>query len=600
MAKTKQISSDNIVNLGSLIEVKLVDILRDGRLSTEIPSSFVVEVRRKTDSSRPARSAGKCVLKTFPKDRRNQEVFRHEVQAYSKLAGQVTYNSAQEAADALFDTLSELKPKHGWPRCLGYMAVPTEMEDYEFEWTDMAEAAVAKRQTQNALLLEYIPGLEPVTAKMLNPVLIEDILDTLAQLQEEGIHHRANINPAVWPKPGIRNIYVQCSKPGARGVPFIANFGHAQVLGDSERERRLMEAEMEDLEHHLKRMMEGKLLVDEIFRILGDLSHAASKGILIFAIHNNRSAEGVSLITQILYALVFCTRYLDLFHTAATWNVMFKISYILSSFYILGIMQWVFPRSRERELSWKLGAIILGGTAALSPFAMLIFKSKKQWGFFPWAWTFSEILESVCVLPQLLLLRQTTVPTVIDSFYLVALGSYRALYCLNWFVRMFDSSKPDAISVIFGVIQTALYADFAWVYYTRQRVKLRGGGVVDADDLRNGYLVQRIFGRTLGQHNEEHDEEAGLNHDEPHGSRPKWGSRGISVSADEGVFEDDEHGEGSRGLDDAVDPDAKMQDPDDLAKALDDDDDEDEDAPLRGQSSGSAAAGIRSGDEWRD
>ncbi|KAM3562138.1 hypothetical protein ARSEF4850_002907 [Beauveria asiatica] len=358
--------------------------------------------------------------------------------------------------------------------------------------------------------------------------------------------------------------------------------------------------------------MEGKLL---IFRILGDLSHMASKGILIFAIHNNRSAEGVSLITQILYALVFCTRYLDLFHTNSAWNVIFKIIYILTSFYILGVMQWVFPRSRERELSWKLGAIILGGSAALSPFVMLALMAKDKWGFFSvsqpvgmastkltiaqWMWSFSEILESVCVLPQLLLLRQTTVPTVIDSFYLVALGSYRALYCLNWFLRMFDDHKPEAISVIFGIIQTALYADFAWVYYTRQRVKLRGGGVVDADDLRNGWLVQRIFGRTLGQHNEEHDEEAGLNNDEQRGGRPKWGSRGISVSADEGVFDDEERGEGSQGLDDAVDPDAKMQDPDDLAKALDDDD-EAEDAPLRGQSSGQTPAGIRGGDEWRD
>lgn len=219
-------------------------------------------------------------------------------------------------------------------------------------------------------------------------------------------------------------------------------------------------------------------------------------------------------------------------------------------------------------------------------------------------WSFSEILESVCVLPQLLLLRQTTVPTVIDSFYLVALGSYRALYCLNWFLRMFDEQKPDTISVIFGIIQTALYADFAWVYYTRQRVKLRGGGVVDSDDLRRGWLVQRIFGRTLGQHNEEHDdEEAGINHTDQSrggGGRPKWGARGISVSADDGVFEDEAHGEGSADLDDAVDPDAKMQDPDDLAKALDDEE-EGEDAPLRpGQSSGQSPAGLRGGDEWRD
>ncbi len=64
MAKIQQISGNNIVNVGSLIELKLVDILQDGRHATELPSSYVVEVRRKTDSSRPARSAGKCVLKT--------------------------------------------------------------------------------------------------------------------------------------------------------------------------------------------------------------------------------------------------------------------------------------------------------------------------------------------------------------------------------------------------------------------------------------------------------------------------------------------------------------------------------------------------------
>lgn len=105
-----------------------------------------------------------------------------------------------------------------------------------------------------------------------------------------------------------------------------------------------------------------------------------SKCILIFAIHRNRSAEGVSLITQILYALVFCTRYLDIFSENSAWNFIFKIFYILSSFYILGVMQWVVPRSREREISWKIGAFILGGSFALSPFVMMIFET-TGWGF---------------------------------------------------------------------------------------------------------------------------------------------------------------------------------------------------------------------------
>ncbi|KEY67584.1 hypothetical protein S7711_08257 [Stachybotrys chartarum IBT 7711] len=341
-----------------------------------------------------------------------------------------------------------------------------------------------------------------------------------------------------------------------------------------------------------------------IFRILGDCSHMLSKIILITAIHRNRSAEGVSLITQILYALVFCTRYLDLFHESYAWNLLFKITYIATSFYILAVMQWVYPRTREREIAWKMGAAILGGALVLSPFVMMIFES--YWRFMSWLWVFSIILESVCVLPQLLLLRQTTVPTVIDSFYLLTLGSYRALYCVNWFVRGIDVSdrSPDAVSIIFGVIQTALYVDFAWVYYTRQRVKLRGGGVVDADDMRRGWLLNRIFGKVAPQEDED-DEESGTTGGPARGGRPKWGSRGISISADEGVLEterltrrDDDAFED----DAAADPDAKMQDPDELARALDDDDDDDNRASSSNTkpANNNTPSGIRNGDEWDD
>ena len=44
------------------------------------------------------------------------------------------------------------------------------------------------------------------------------------------------------------------------------------------------------------------------------------------------------------------------------------------------------------------------------------------------------------------------------------------------------------------MIQTALYIDFAWVFYTRQRVKLRGGGIVDLSDFRRGVVLGRLLG----------------------------------------------------------------------------------------------------------
>lgn len=158
-------------------------------------------------------------------------------------------------------------------------------------------------------------------------------------------------------------------------------------------------------------------------------------------------------------------------------------------------------------------------------------------------WTFSEILESTCVLPQLLLLRQTTVPTVIDSFYLVTLGSYRAFYILNWIVHKIQvKTYVDPVSWIFGIVQTALYVDFAWVYWTRQRVKLRNGGVVDNDDLSRGWLIGRVLGgRKSGDLDEESTPALSDERDASIDNRSKgvrsWGPKGISVSADDEILE---------------------------------------------------------------
>ena len=150
-------------------------------------------------------------------------------------------------------------------------------------------------------------------------------------------------------------------------------------------------------------------------------------------------------------------------------------------------------------------------------------------------WTFSIILESVCVLPQLILLRQTDVPTVIDSFYLLTLGSYRAFYILNWITRGIQEEKSDPIPDIFGIIQTAFYIDFAWVYWTRQRVKLRNGGVIDSEDLSRGWILSRLLGGPAASPDAE---EAGGNGGGPTpdagtSGRGKWGARGVSVSADD-------------------------------------------------------------------
>lgn len=201
-------------------------------------------------------------------------------------------------------------------------------------------------------------------------------------------------------------------------------------------------------------------------------------------------------------------------------------------------MMKVFARTREEEKAWKLGVLCLGPSLVLGPLLALIVQGKRT-DLFEVLWTFSIVLESVCVIPQLLLLRQTSVPTVIDSGYIIFLGSYRALYLLNWIMRFATKGEPnpDWRAVTFGIIQTALYADFAWVYWTRQRVKLRNGGVVDQDDLSRGFLVGKIFGRAEADGDEENGRPAGAQNGSLNtGPRQgRWGKRGISVSADDDV-----------------------------------------------------------------
>lgn len=168
----------------------------------------------------------------------------------------------------------------------------------------------------------------------------------------------------------------------------------------------------------------------------------------------------------------------------------------------------------------------------------------------------------------------------------MTLGSYRAFYILNWIWRELDITdrKADAVSIIFGILQTAFYIDFAWIYYSRQRVKLRHGGIVDADDLHKGWLLRTVFGHKAVINDEETTPAIGVGNrtnDIPRNGN-KWGIRGISVSADEGLsddedireFEDHEDDIDSGGSGQNVDSGnhLNIKDTEELAQILDDDD----------------------------
>ncbi|UYV63193.1 YWHAE [Cordylochernes scorpioides] len=82
-------------------------------------------------------------------------------------------------------------------------------------------------------------------------------------------------------------------------------------------------------------------------------------------------------------------------------------------------------------------------------------------------WTFSIYLESVAILPQLFMVSKTGEAETITSHYLFCLGSYRALYILNWIYRYYFEGFIDPIAVVAGIVQTVLYCDFFYLYVTK-------------------------------------------------------------------------------------------------------------------------------------
>ncbi|KIM64010.1 hypothetical protein SCLCIDRAFT_1213830 [Scleroderma citrinum Foug A] len=199
-----------------------------------------------------------------------------------------------------------------------------------------------------------------------------------------------------------------------------------------------------------------------IFRLLGDLAHLASIFILVHKMHTTRSCRGISFKTQALYVVVFVTRYIDLFYSwISLYNFVMKIFFISSSCYILYLMKYRFRPTHDPTLDTFKVEYLAGPCFALA----LIFN--YHFDFTEIMWTFSIYLEAVAIFPQLFMMQRTGEAETITTHYLAALGIYRALYIPNWIYRYYTEGTVDPIAIVAGIVQTGLYLDFFYVYFTK-------------------------------------------------------------------------------------------------------------------------------------
>lgn len=199
-----------------------------------------------------------------------------------------------------------------------------------------------------------------------------------------------------------------------------------------------------------------------LFRLLGDLSHMVSCGILLYSIESNRSINGISLKTHSLYLLVFVIRYVDLLYKFfSVYNSLMKVFFISTSVYTLYLMVKKYPKTIREDVDTFPVKLLLGFAAVCSLIFTHAYSVREV------TWSFSVWLEAVAILPQLFMLRRTGLAENITVHYIFALGIYRALYIFNWLYRYFAEGKYDYVAILAGILQTLIYSDFFYIYYTK-------------------------------------------------------------------------------------------------------------------------------------
>lgn len=199
-----------------------------------------------------------------------------------------------------------------------------------------------------------------------------------------------------------------------------------------------------------------------IFRFLGDLSHMVSCGILLYSIERSKSIDGLSLKTQQLYVLVFVVRYIDLFYRfISVYNSAMKVFFIASSAYTVYLMVVKYPKRIREDVDTFPRRYLLAAAGVLACVFTHNYLPREV------SWSFSIWLEAVAIIPQLYMLQKTGSAASITTHYIFALGLYRLLYIPNWVYRYVSEGKFDYVAVLAGVLQTAVYLDFFYIYYTK-------------------------------------------------------------------------------------------------------------------------------------
>ncbi|XP_052068749.1 ER lumen protein-retaining receptor-like isoform X2 [Mytilus californianus] len=200
------------------------------------------------------------------------------------------------------------------------------------------------------------------------------------------------------------------------------------------------------------------------FGFCGDMLHVVAILILLRYIWKSQSVNGISGKSLILFALVYTTRYLDLFSVISVYNTILKVIYIITSYVTLYLIYIKFRYTYDRSNDTFRAEILMVSSSVLALFV------NYELSLSEFCWTFSIYLESVAMLPQFFMIIKNGEVERMIGYYLFAMGSYRALHIMNWMYRYKIEGFYNAIAANSGLLQSILYIIFLILYSMLQKM----------------------------------------------------------------------------------------------------------------------------------
>lgn len=207
-----------------------------------------------------------------------------------------------------------------------------------------------------------------------------------------------------------------------------------------------------------------------LLRYLGDIVHLLSLVTLFVRVCLKRNSSGISIRTQDLYTLVFLTRYVDLlWDWSSMFNVVMKIIFVVASV-SMSVLLRVGPYACQTDhVDFVPRSVLIASAVLISAFAWYV---EGVDGLFEYSWKFSIALESIAIVPQLILLTRVGMPIeTYSAHYLALLGSYRMLYMASWAERWFLGMRQVATPYVWlcALVQNFLFLDVVYTFYKKKR-----------------------------------------------------------------------------------------------------------------------------------